>query len=433
MSLYPKVLIIGETFSHDTVGGITISNLFSEWTSEKLAVITHTINNDYEICKNYYKLGTEENKIPWPFRLLLKIELSGEINFIENENHYSETFKRVNRTRFRNIIFKTVGFISHFIGVHYKLHSLTVSEKLLNWIIAFNPEVIYFQPNSLSLVLLVKQLYQKTRLPIALHIVDDYIDTKNKPGLFYYHYEHVIKHEYKEIVKISKVHFSICTEMSKEYITRFNKEFIALHNPVIKENWLPFSPKSYELSFPCRIVYAGRIGIANIEAIILMVDIIDKLYKEGISIEFDIYSIDEDKKLQRIIKNKSGSKYKSFVSHIDLPETLSKYDFLYLPLSSNKKSIKYTRLSMPTKVAEYMISGKPIIVFSPPETALYKYATKENWAYVSVDKEELINGLQNLISSKELREKHGRTAQKLALANHEIKVVANKFTSALIS
>jgi glycosyltransferase involved in cell wall biosynthesis len=429
--IHPKVLIIGETFRHDTGGGITISNLFSTWPAEKLAVITLTEKNDYEICKNYYRIGIDENNKQWPFHALQINTHSGEINFNEKNSNSSESIKGVTQTHLRLLTLKIFGFLSHFIGVHYKLHSISVSEKLLKWINTFKPDVIYFQPNSLSLVLFVKQLFQKTNIPIAIHIVDDYIKTKNKPGLFYYYYERIIKSEYKNIVNISKAHFSICNEMSREYNTRFNKEFIPLHNPIIKENWLPYSHNNNEEGGLYRIVYAGRIGIANVDAIIILVDIIDQLCNEGISIEFDIYSIDEDRKLLRSIKSKRGSHFKSFVSHIKLPEIISKYDFLYLPLSLSQKSLRYTRLSMPSKVAEYMISGRPVIVFSSPATALYKYATTEKWATVVDNKEKLSNGIHNLINSKELREKYGKTAQKLALDNHEIKVVTKKFAGVL--
>lgn len=431
--IYPKILIIGETFRHDTGGGITISNLFHAWPAEKLAVITLSDINDFKICKNYYRIGIEERNSHWPFRLLQKKTQSGKISFSENDNHSALTIKGERQPQLKTIIFKIAGFISHFVGVHHKLHSINVSDNLLHWTNRFQPEIIYFQPNSLALVLFVKELYKKTKLPIALHIVDDYINTKNKPGLFYYKYERVIQREYNDIVKKSIVHFSICDEMSKEYNTRFNKEFIPIHNPVIKEFWLPFANNTYELGDTYRIVYAGRIGIANVEAIILLVDIVDQLLIEGIAIEFDIYSIDEDKNLLEIIHDKKGSNFKSFIPHNELPEKLSKYDFLFLPLSINEKSIRYTRLSMPTKVAEYMITGKPILVFAPPATALYKYASTEKWAYVTDNKMELTKGLRLLINSIELREKIGKTAQRLALDKHEIKEVAKIFSNALLS
>jgi hypothetical protein len=34
----PKVLIIGQPFNNDTGGGITLSNLFSGWDKDKIAV-----------------------------------------------------------------------------------------------------------------------------------------------------------------------------------------------------------------------------------------------------------------------------------------------------------------------------------------------------------------------------------------------------------
>ena len=54
----PKVLILNQPFVTNTGGGITMSNLFSGWDKDKLAVtclgyiLTKEI--DPEICNNYY-------------------------------------------------------------------------------------------------------------------------------------------------------------------------------------------------------------------------------------------------------------------------------------------------------------------------------------------------------------------------------------------
>jgi len=429
--MLPKVLIIGETFRQDTGGGITLSNLFRAWPKEKLGVITLSNINDFEICNRYYSIGDNEKRLAWPFQLFIEIRKSGEISNIENSERSKKHKRNIIVSSIKNYFVKLFGKLSHFIGIHHSLNTIRVSENLLHWVNLYKPDLIYFQPNSLSLVLFVKQIYQKTNIPIAIHIVDDYIHTKNKMGLFFSHYEKVVKFEYNEMVKISDVQFSICEEMSMEYFTRFNKKFIPIHNPIIKENWLKSDYSNYTLNDSCHIAYTGRIGIANIEAIIFMVEIVDKLYKEGILIYFDIYSIDEDVKLIRTIKTKRGSSFKHFVCHDKLPETLLKYDILYLPLSTNKRSLRYTRLSMPTKVAEYMISGRPIIVFSAPSTALFRYATEKEWAFVTDNKEKLIRGLRNLIYSKELREKFGKTAQKVALENHDIGKVEMSFISTI--
>ena len=60
----PKVLILNQPFNTDTGGGITLSNLFTGWDSQKLAVACSGYllqdNIDTSICNTYYQLGEKE-------------------------------------------------------------------------------------------------------------------------------------------------------------------------------------------------------------------------------------------------------------------------------------------------------------------------------------------------------------------------------------
>ena len=73
MSL-PKVLILNQPFVSDTGGGITLSNLFTGWDKEKLAVVClgYILNSslDPTPCDNYYQLGHEERKWMFPLNMV---------------------------------------------------------------------------------------------------------------------------------------------------------------------------------------------------------------------------------------------------------------------------------------------------------------------------------------------------------------------------
>ena len=71
--MYKKILIIGETFSEQGGGPITLSNLFKGWPKEKLFVAAlnqKIIKSNFNICENYYCLGKEERKIRFPLSLI---------------------------------------------------------------------------------------------------------------------------------------------------------------------------------------------------------------------------------------------------------------------------------------------------------------------------------------------------------------------------
>ncbi len=428
----PKVLIIGETFRGDTGGGITISNLFRNWAKEDLAVITDVLENDFDKCNNYYYLGNKENQNKWPFHYIYRKTESGEISS-SNKRVLKKNGNNNFSIKVRQTLKRVLGFLSHFLGLHHYMHNYNISEALLKWIKKFNPDLIYVQPNSLAIVLLVNQLNDLLKKNMAVHIVDDYIGTKNKFGLFYSKYEKKIKREYAKLVNNAIIHFSISHEMTINYKSRFNINFTSIHNPVNKDKWM-FPITNLEVSGSFKIIYAGRIGIANLSALIKLSTVVDLINKENIPLSFNIYSIDENLELIRHIKSKKGTYLKGFIEHENLAKIMSLHDLLFLPLSITNKSKRYTKLSMPTKVSEYMMIGKPILVFAPEESALYQYSIKEKWAYtVSENKiQSLSKAIKTLYENILLRKKIAQRAQELALENHELNKVNDIFENTIM-
>src|SRR5512133_602115 len=84
---YSRVLIVGETFRMNGGGGITLTNLFKDWPSDKLAVVTERI---YETspdsnCVKFYQLGDLEQRLPFPLNKLIKSYKSGEVDIRSNK------------------------------------------------------------------------------------------------------------------------------------------------------------------------------------------------------------------------------------------------------------------------------------------------------------------------------------------------------------
>ena len=84
---------------------------------------------------------------------------------------------------------------------------------------------------------------------------------------------------------------------------------------------------------------------------------------------------------------------------------------------------------MPTKAPEFMVSGTPIIIFAPEETAIVTYAQKYNWAKVisknNID--DLANGIKFLIKDEKNRQRLGQEAVSIAENNHNSFEVKRKF------
>jgi glycosyltransferase involved in cell wall biosynthesis len=131
------------------------------------------------------------------------------------------------------------------------------------------------------------------------------------------------------------------------------------------------------------------------------------------------------------ISKYSCAEHKDFVAYNDLPKTFSQADFLILPYDFSPKSIQFIGYSMPTKATEYMISGTPIIIFSPEQTAVVKYARKYNWAKIVTndDTTQLSKVIISLLQDKNERENLAKRAITVAKENHSLAKKVTAFRS----
>ena len=97
----PRVLIFGQPFNRRYGGGITLSNLFSGWEKDKIAVVAggHTMYSvTTDICNNYYQLGKNEVRWIFPFNLIQRQFRSGRLTFNSSTDSIKDA-KKKNRIR----------------------------------------------------------------------------------------------------------------------------------------------------------------------------------------------------------------------------------------------------------------------------------------------------------------------------------------------
>ena len=382
---------------------------------------------------NLYRLGTEEVKPQFPLNVIKRKYKSGPLNINENNkfnNNPIESKKRL--IVFRIIVEK----LFQDFGLYTLLSKLVLSDKVLRWINDFNPDIIYTQLSTLELIRFVYNIKKVTNKPLAIHIMDDWPEyLPDKIIVLKRYWKRLIDREFKRLLNHTDYFFAISEGMVEEYKKRYNKEFIAFHNPIEVDKWLPYSKKSWETKSPIRVLYTGRIGVANSNSILTICKTIEHLNKShNTNIVLEIYTPNyRDRESIKLQKKYSYIEVKRPVAHEQMPKLISSFDLLILPLDFDKKSIHFARLSMPTKASEYMVSGVPIVVFADKATFLVKHALKNKWSIV-VDNnsiKSLSAAILNIIKSKKLRRELGENAKLFAINNYNTKKVLSKFETEL--
>lgn len=434
--LFPKVLIVGETFRLNGGGGITLINLFKNWNPENIAIVTERINETTfnSGCKKFYRLGNLEFKIPFPFNIINRIPISGEFKIKEQEDTQRPVQPSKNIVqRIKFSVEKAYYKSLIFWGLYNASYKIVISKQLLEWIKEYSPDIIYSQPFKYSDMVFAKKLKEKTGIPLAIHLMDDSVNFLNKPNLLYFYWRKKIRNTFSRLVESADVHLSISQAMSDEYFKRYKKTFTPFRNPIEINSWKTFIKTDWSFNEEVNIIYTGRLAVPNINALYTFCQVVDELNAAGYKINLKIYSIDVNPKFQDKIQNFKSISINKAVPFGQIPALISKFDIALLPIDFTRKGIDYARYSISTKTSEYMISGVPILLFAPEEVALTDYARKNDCMYsvYKNDKNILSQALLSLIKNENLRASLATKAIEVAKSDSDANDIREKFRKAL--
>lgn len=429
----PKVLIIGQPFNNNSGGGITQANLFAGWDKDKVAVVCtdHMFNNlNPGICDTYYVLGSEEYKWSFPFNLLQRKVSSGVRKVNENTGtHTAASAKAKLRTK---IIDQYFYPFLEYIGLFHRMSSISLSGKLCAWLDAYNPDLVYAQASTRESVLFCSLVYDYLKKPMLYHVMDDWPSTISQKGPFKKYWHKKIDRELRGLLNRATILLSISHAMAREYKKRYGKDFTTFHNPIEIDFWKSHQRNKYELGANPTILYAGRIGTGIQTSLESMAEAVDKV---NATIKTSVQFVLQTKDKPAWIGKYRCVKHKAMVAYKELPRVFAEADFLYLPYDFSAESIRFIKYSMPTKAPEYMISGTPVIVFGPGETALVEDAVQNKWAMTVTENNIhlLAEAVAALVKDINLRKQIADMAISIAETNYNSEKVRNQFREMIAS
>ncbi len=240
---YPKVLIFGQPFNNYCGGGITLTNLFRGWPKDKIAVayMGHGLYNvTTDVCDTYYQLGREEHKWKFPFNLFQKSFPSGLKSIVVKTESPGNQRKTGVRTEFVDRFFYP---LLRWLGLFHSLSKISLSQKFMDWLSGFKPDVLYVQISSRETLLFACELIDYLKIPSVNHVMDDWPSSLTSNGLSGNYWIKKIDNELRQFNDRIDLHLSISEAMSDEYLKRYNKEFIPFHNPIESECLAPSHKK----------------------------------------------------------------------------------------------------------------------------------------------------------------------------------------------
>lgn len=412
-----KVLIISaNAFSSVTNNGKTIETIFSSFKTAELFQLfsrphDNYINYDYAI--RYFVVSEIDiiKKMINPFY---------SCGYEVNCNSFDEKKLRpYNSLQKRKI--KKWFFIRDFIWSTY----LWRTKQLKKWCLDIKPDAVFLVAGNSNNVHIIGRFISKfLHIPLITFFTDDYILYPRVTSIYSKLKQYRMKQYYWKTVERSKLLFCIGEIMALEYSRYFNKQFYHMMNAVEINTYLKPSIKNNII-----VSYFGGLHLNRWQMIVKF----SKLIPSGIV--FNIYThTDLNIEIVTAFKKRKINLFSSIEGE-ELKKAMCNSDFLLHVESDDLYNRSLTRLSISTKIPEYLISGRMVIGFGPLEVASMRLLSDNNIGLVLSSDNNCANNriiLERTINNREYVVEMGRIGYNYAVKNFDKRVISTTLKKLLL-
>lgn len=404
---YPNVLVISHNpFSDSQNNGKTLSAFFQGWPKDNIAQLYLTLDQyDTSVCEKFYRI-TDLDVLNYFVKHKDNTEIFDKNTKQKDDKviaHKSKGYRFV-----RDLFVKRLPIMYCFRNFVWNCVKPWKFEKLNKWINNFKPDVIFFQSSNVYKIFdMVMYLKDKYNIPLIMQTTDDYVTQKISLDLFYIINQQKMIKRYRKAVNASNCVFAIGDMMAEEYKERFGGNYkVAMNSVDIQNDLIKYDNVHNDV---IQLTYAGNIGLNRWKVLSAIGKALANIQNEhNIKAKLNIYSINEpSKKVLNQLNIKNVMEFKGAINQKQLIDVRNKSDILIHVESFDKKNKYITRLSVSTKIPEYLLSERCILAIGPEDVASIKYIKNNNIGKVITTnkRKEMEQGINDIIQNRKERER----------------------------
>lgn len=415
-----RILITSIPSWNQKIGSNTFSSLFSTFDSTDLAnIYIQGDLPDVKVCSRYFHIE-ESSVIRSIFYPCIK---TGQEVKVETNHQTSggSNHRRIKRHRLllwaRELAWKSGRW---------------KSRELNEFLHDFNPEVLVFPIEDYPYFNRLNQYiidYCKPEKVIG-YFWDDNFSYKQHPYSLVFKIERFFRRfRIRNLVRQCTDILAISPKMKRECDEQFSIDSVVLTKPILKNS----SFTDYEVRFPIKVLYTGKLIIGRAKTISKIVSAIRDINKGEMKLFLDIYT-------QTVLSKKEREKIcidGCCELHAPVPqsrviELQEQADILLFAESLSNKDLT-ARLSFSTKLTDYFAAGKCIWAVGNAELGPIDYIKTENAGFVSTNENEIYAVLDEITKDPNIVSQRAAFAFECGRRNHSKEMVMKKLNEIINS
>jgi len=372
------------------------TNAISDYDSNGKTIKNLLINVPDENIYQLYLKGTPGNNYSCNFFNIYKGQF---------RNPPLSKFKSYNTENRLSFFSKISSFINFKLPIFFLFREYFYNcffwktHKLINFIKEIKPDLLLLFISNNTLLIRITIFISKTfNIPIVLYTSEDYYFKvsnymSSNPSIFYKEYFKILIKYYKLIEPL----VSFCILNTFELMEKYKEEFSFSCTFIHNISTVDFIPNI--AIYPNMVVtYVGNLGVGRLHSLI---EISNKLQEISNGLTINVYGpLPRTPNDIYLLHNTKGLLYKGFADKEKYLSLLRSSNLLIHTETSNPNKVNELAYSFSTKIADFICSGTPFLLYAPKEFVISNFVTKYKCGFYANNlnnlKQNLINALTNL-------------------------------------
>jgi glycosyltransferase involved in cell wall biosynthesis len=432
---YPRVLVVAHSpFNETRNNGITLSNLFRGWPRDRIAQLyfpfATPIAPEFTVCERFWAITPSAI-----LRGMIGQPVNGQVGPGMADGDAPRAFSTGVIGRAAQALGRSQPAIDLLEPARDLLYSLptVLSDDARQWVRDFAPDVIYSILGSVPAMDITVQLSDMLGVPIVPHVTDDWPATLYSRSAWLRPLRPRVRRAFDAVLQRSPVRMVISPPMAREYAERYGGQYLAFSSVADGQRFDPSPPP--DTGAPVRFTYIGGMHLERWRSVREIALAVRAASEAGHPASFEIYTMPDHVHSYGAQLADTGAVVQGWVPNARVPALLAAADVLVHVESFDPSIASYTRLSISTKMPEYLLSGRPTLAYGPGVAASIAHIgnTGSGISVGARDPAALADAVRRLASDRRLRVDMGGQARKAGEEHHEATGQRQQFRAAIAS